>query len=75
MAALYKYGSYLLQSDSAEFDKVFSPGHLSEHSGIFRCTGCGDTIAANAGNPLPPQNHHQHSLLQGAILWKLLVWA
>lgn len=75
MAAWYKYGSYLVQNDSDQFDKTYSPGDATPHSGIYRCTKCGDTIAANVGNPLPPQNHHQHAPNLGAIIWKLLVWA
>ena len=75
MAAWFKYGSYLVQSDNSAFDELHSPGHIAAHSGIYRCINCGDTIAANAGNPLPPQNHQQHETSKGPIMWKLLVWA
>jgi hypothetical protein len=72
--ALYKYGSYLAQSQHANFDLERSPGVVVPDSGIYRCVNCGDEIAANKGNPLPPQNHHQHR--SGApIRWKLLVCA
>ena len=32
-----------------------------------------DEIAANKGNPLPPQNHHQHSTSQGKIRWRKIL--
>jgi hypothetical protein len=59
---------------SAEIDKTYSPGQIVPHSGIYSCTGCDKEIAANHGDPFPPQNHHQHTLLSGAIRWKLIVW-
>ncbi|MGE0244003.1 MAG: hypothetical protein AB7Q37_00035 [Pyrinomonadaceae bacterium] len=73
--ATYKYNNYVNQSDHAEFDKLHSPGEIAYNSGIYRCEGCGDEIAANKDNPLPPQNHHQHSTSQGKIRWKLTVFA
>lgn len=72
--ALYKYGNLLTQSQHGAFDVAHPPGTVMVDSGIYRCTGCGDEIAANKGNPLPPQNHHQHQ--NGPpIRWKLLVCA
>lgn len=72
--ALYKHGQFLTKSDHANFDTERTPGFVSPDSGIFRCVNCGDEIAANKGNPLPPQNHHQHR--DGTpIRWKLLVCA
>jgi hypothetical protein len=73
--ALCKYQSYVKHSPDAAFDKIHGPGAQTPHSGIYRCDGCGKEIAANAGNPLPPQNHHQHSPAQGDIRWRLLVYA
>lgn len=75
MATLYKYGAYLSQSNSDEFDKLYHPGTAAPRSGVYRCENCGDGYACNAGNPLPPQNHRQHSPLSGSILWRLIVWA
>jgi len=40
-------------------------------SGIYRCTGCGDEITSNQGQPFPPQNTHQHNSTTG-IGWKLV---
>jgi len=71
--ALYKNGNHLVQSSDAAFDEEHRPGTVVSNSGIYRCKNCGDEIAANKGNPLPPQNHHQHP--GGTpILWNLLVY-
>lgn len=72
--ASYKYAKHLTQNDSDQFDIEFKPGEVPHNSGIYRCKNCGDEIAANKGNPLPPQNHHQHA--NGLpIRWNLLVYA
>jgi hypothetical protein len=73
--ALYKFPQLLIQSQDAAFDTLSGPGAQTPHSGIYRCEGCGKEIAANAGNPLPPQNHHQHAVGQGPIRWRLAVYA
>lgn len=73
--ALYKYPHYLGRSDDAAFDQILGPGANTPHSGIYRCEGCSKEIAANQGNPLPPQNHHQHRPAQGTIRWRLVVYA
>ena len=72
--ALYKHGQFLTQTNDAAFDPDYSPGTLTPHSGIYRCINCGDEIAANAGNPLPPQNHHQRAPA-APIRWRLLVYS
>jgi hypothetical protein len=73
--ALYKYTQYLGTSTDAAFDVLYKPGATTPHSGIYRCEGCGHEIASNGGNPLPPQNHHQHNASQGTILWRMAVYA
>jgi hypothetical protein len=73
--ALFKYNQFLKQSQDAAFDTISGPAAVTPHSGIYRCEGCGREIAANKGNPLPPQNHHQHTTAQGAIRWRLIVFA
>lgn len=70
--ALYKNASYLQQNSHANFDKEWKPGEVPPDSGIYRCRHCGDEIAANKGNPLPPQNHHQHNPPSN-IRWQLIV--
>jgi hypothetical protein len=72
--AFYKYAEHLVHSDDTTFDVIYQPGNAPPHSGLYRCEGCGQEIAANAGSPLPPQNHHQHKPGQGDIRWRLLVW-
>jgi len=73
--AQYKYGQHLNKSEHEAYDMVFSPGTVVTNSGIYRCRNCGDEIAANKNNPLPPQNHHQHTDRQKPIEWQLLVFA
>jgi hypothetical protein len=72
--ASYKYGQHLVQNNSDAFDRELKPGEAGPWSGIYRCTNCGDEVAANANNPLPPQNHRQHTGT-APIRWKLLVYA
>ncbi len=75
MSIHYKYPQFLSNSDASQFDLIHAPGATTPYSGIYRCEGCGNSIAANQGNPLPPQNHHQHTFAQGAIRWRLAVWS
>jgi hypothetical protein len=70
--AIYRYAHYLQQSSHAAFDALWTPGQKAEHSGIYRCEHCGKNVASNYGDPLPPQNHHQH-LVPGPIRWRLVV--
>jgi hypothetical protein len=30
-------------------------------------------VVSVAGDPLPPSSHHQHSLAQGGVAWRLIV--
>lgn len=73
--AQYKYANYLNQNDHQAYDTLHTPGATCPDSGIYRCETCGDEIASNKGNPLPPQNHHQHNPGAGSIRWKLIVFA
>jgi len=72
--AWYKYAAYVQQFNSDAFDKLYTPGSVPDHSGIFRCTGCGREVVGEHTRSLPPQNHHQHTVAQGDIRWKLTVW-
>lgn len=75
VVALYKYAQFLVHSNDNAFDTIWKPGEATPHSGIFRCEGCGREVASNGGNPLPPQSHHQHTPAQGAIRWRMVVYA
>jgi len=71
--ALYKYPNFLQPSDHQAFDLWHNPGAATPYSGIYRCEACGKEIGSVYGFPLPPQNHHQHTILQGPIRWRLIV--
>jgi hypothetical protein len=73
--ALYKHQQYLQQSTHEAFDSLHSLGAATPFSGIYKCANCGDEIASNKGNPLPPQNHKQHDPNKGKVLWRLIVFA
>jgi hypothetical protein len=71
--AYYKYLQLLSNQQGAEFDTLHHPAQVTPFSGIYRCEGCGLSITSVNSHPLPPQNHHQHSLQQGTIRWRLAV--
>jgi hypothetical protein len=73
--ATYKYDQFISKVDHKAFDQEYSPGTAAPYSGIYRCGGCHAEVASNEKQPLPPQNHHQHSVQQGAIKWRLIVYA
>ena len=73
--AWYKYDQFLNKSTGEAYDKLFGPGEKPEHSGIYRCDGCHHEVVAEQSRTLPPQNHHQHTQAQGAIRWRLIVYA
>jgi hypothetical protein len=72
--AQYKYAQYLSLNQHSAFDDLNEPGTIAANSGIYRCENCGDEYACNKGNPLPPQNHKQHSPNRGPIRWRLIVF-
>jgi hypothetical protein len=71
--ATYKDSSQLFHSDDSKFDSTYRPGTAAPYSGIYMCINCRDEDACNKGDPLPPQNHRQHQVSKGPILWRLLV--
>lgn len=71
---LYKNKAWLTESARATFDKVYDPGDTPDHSGIFRCMGCGREVVGEMERKLPPQNHHQHKTSQGSVRWKLAAY-
>lgn len=73
--AWYKYDQFLTKDNATAYDQTYKPGDAAPYSGIYRCEGCRKEVASNQNQPLPPQNHHQHSQSQGAIRWRLIVYA
>jgi hypothetical protein len=73
--AWYKNPAFLKQSAGTPYDVDHPPGNPAHYAGIYRCMGCGREIAIAYNHALPPQNHHQHSVAEGAIRWRLAVWA
>jgi len=73
--ASYKYRHHIAQSSSVEFDRDHQPGQVASYSGIYLCVVCGRETAINHDEPLPSQSHHQHAPGQGAIRWRLIVYA
>lgn len=73
--ALYNNNIYLIQNNDKAFTVEYNPGDQPPHSGIYRCTGCGREVVAEENRRLPPQNHHQHSVLQGLIKWRMIIYA
>jgi len=71
----FKYDDNFVRDPSLAFDETLPPGFRISISGIYKCTGCGDEIAANKGDPLPPQNRHQHTNPFMPIRWKLIAAA
>lgn len=71
--AVYKYPQYLIHSSHQAYDAIHQPRAITPFSGIYRCEGCGLNDVSTHGHPLPPQNHHQHTLQQGHIRWRLVV--
>ncbi len=72
--ATYKYTAYVNSSSADAFDMLHSPGGRAPYSGVYRCMGCGREVTSEEGNPLPPQNHHQHTTPK-PIQWRLTVYA
>jgi hypothetical protein len=71
--AEYRYAQFLTQANKNAYNMTYHPGTATPYSGIYRCTKCGREDTSVTGHPLPPQNHHQHSPAQGAIVWQLIV--
>ena len=73
--AWYKEPKYLQQKNLGEFDEDNHPGIKAPFAGIYRCMGCGREIGIASGHTLPPQDHHAHTQQQGAIRWRMIVFA
>ena len=67
-----KYLEKTSEPEGSVWQKLFSPGTTCPDSGIYRCNSCGDEVTSNKGDPLPPQNHKQHTS-DKKILWELII--
>jgi hypothetical protein len=72
---LFRRSNDIEVSISPEFDKEYKPGETPDNPGIYRCSGCGCEIVAEASRPLPIENHPKHSPAQWTIRWRLAVAA
>jgi hypothetical protein len=72
---LLRHLYFTLGSDLDMFDEMLTPGPKAPVSGVYCCEGCHREVTPNGGDPLPPQNHHQHDAQKGEIRWRLIVWA
>ena len=71
--ALYKFGDYLQKSQSTVFDVEHKPGDEAPCAAIYRCAGCGREVVSDDRKALPAKTHHQHTIHQGPIRWRLVV--
>ncbi|TXI81145.1 MAG: hypothetical protein E6Q40_13980 [Cupriavidus sp.] len=69
----YNEAKYLHHETGVAYNTILGPGSETPNSGIYRCEGCGASAVSTKGNPLPPQNHHQHNATQGHVRWRLVV--
>lgn len=71
--AYYQDANSLTQLSDRIFDETYAPGQSVSRPGIYKCAGCAREIAADVR--IPPQEHHKHSVAEGDVRWKLIVWA
>lgn len=71
----YIDSSVIVKSDGNKdwWKNEYGPSESVPVSGIYRCLGCKREVTSNATDRFPPQNHHQHTVDQGKIRWKLNV--
>lgn len=71
----YKDSSRLVpvNGTGAHRTTIYGPADKVPVSRIYLCVGCKKEITSNEGDPLLPQNDHQHGSEQGAVRWKLIV--
>jgi hypothetical protein len=73
--AAYQDANFLTRVQDGAFDKDHPPGVQAPWAGIYRCMGCHREVGIAQGHNLPPQPHHTHTTQQGAIRWRLIVYA
>jgi hypothetical protein len=73
--AAYKEAKYLTKAYDPPYDLDIATAMAAPFAGIYRCMGCGREIVSDHGDALPDQNHHSHTASEGAIRWRLIVFA
>jgi hypothetical protein len=68
----YKNPAHFHVNQSPQFDALNGPSTAAPTSGIYRCAGCGHEATSTKGHPLPPQDHHTHTVAEGKIRWQLV---
>lgn len=73
--AWYVEEADLIKADGTEsvWKIDYNPGDTVPVSGIYKCRLCKKEVTSNQGDPLPPQNHHQHPQ-RGPVKWRLIIW-
>ncbi|PCE46906.1 protein L [Acinetobacter baumannii] len=59
--------------DREHWTSSYTAGDTVPVSGIYKCQGCNKEITSNKDDPFPTQNKHQHTALQGKVVWKLII--
>lgn len=72
VASTAKFLEKTEEPEGSIWRKLYNPGTECPASGLYRCVNCGDEVTSNKGDPLPPQNHRQHTS-NDKILWELIV--
>ncbi len=70
--AYCKYVRHLVVQTGSEFDDVHAADTPAPLSGVYRCEGCGRSIVARNGAPLPASDHHAHGDAR-KVEWRLIV--
>lgn len=70
--AYYKHIKDLTVQSGSEFDDILAAGAPAPLSGLYRCEGCGRSLIARNGAPLPLNDHHTHMDAK-RIEWRLVV--
>ena len=63
---------HLTVQTGSEFDDVHAADTPAPLSGIYRCEGCGRSVIARNGTPLPSAHHHTHDGTR-KVEWRLIV--
>jgi hypothetical protein len=71
--AAFNDPKYFKPNNDPAFKVLYRPGMPAPFSGAYRCENCGDEVACNKGQPLPPQNHRQHQSFTAPIVWRLIL--